>query len=294
MRPAQPWGDVVRVLNRTTESTWTVERLRRTVRRLVAEGIVEAKLLDRAPRQQSDDRLLRLVAGIAAAAPDRTLQQIASQLEAHARAHATRRNIGGTPPPSSICSIAPNSSPWSGQRQHRLIQRSGDNADQKLWDPYFTKDLTKARKPLNARSETIAGSGMFRVAFAKHRCLVPPRIHYEWRDDPDGKTPFAVARVEGVPVAFGAIWEERRSPTGEKLQSFAAITIDTNTLLAQNQDRMPVIIEWADGIGPNAKPGWPVVPSSSLARISCRAATRPRKAPPRQRRRSFCRSSRRA
>ena len=82
LRPAQPWGDVVRVLNRTTEATWTVERLRRTVRRLVAEGIVEAKLLDRAPRQQSDDRLLRLVAGIAAAAPDRTLQQIAAQLEA--------------------------------------------------------------------------------------------------------------------------------------------------------------------------------------------------------------------
>ena len=43
MRPAQPWGDVVRVLNRTAESTWTVERLRRTVRRLVAEGIVEAQ-----------------------------------------------------------------------------------------------------------------------------------------------------------------------------------------------------------------------------------------------------------
>ena len=81
MRPAQPWGDLVCVLNRTTASTWTVERLRRTVRRLVAEGIVETKLLDRAPRQQSDDRLLRLVAGIAAAAPERTLQQIASQLE---------------------------------------------------------------------------------------------------------------------------------------------------------------------------------------------------------------------
>jgi hypothetical protein len=79
MRPAQPWGDVVRVLNRTNEPTWTVERLRRTVRRLVAEGIVEAKLLDRAPRQQGDDRL---VAGIAAAAPDRTLQQFASHLEA--------------------------------------------------------------------------------------------------------------------------------------------------------------------------------------------------------------------
>ncbi len=61
MRPAQPWGDVVRVLNRITASTWTVERLRRTVRRLVAEGIVEVRLLDRAPRQPGDDRLIRLV-----------------------------------------------------------------------------------------------------------------------------------------------------------------------------------------------------------------------------------------
>ena len=41
MRPAQPWGDVVRVLNRTGEAKWTTERLRRTVRRLVAEKIVE-------------------------------------------------------------------------------------------------------------------------------------------------------------------------------------------------------------------------------------------------------------
>ena len=82
MRPGQPWGDVVRVLNRTTDANWTAERLRRTVRLLVTEGIVEASLMGRAPRQPGDDRLVRLVAGIAAAAPDRSLQQIAAQLEA--------------------------------------------------------------------------------------------------------------------------------------------------------------------------------------------------------------------
>jgi len=81
MRPNQPWGDVVRVLNRGQAATWTVERLRRTVQRLADEGIVEASLLDRARTQHSDDRLVRLVAGIKAAAPDRTLQQIAAQLE---------------------------------------------------------------------------------------------------------------------------------------------------------------------------------------------------------------------
>src|ERR1700676_5490125 len=81
MRPDQSWGDVARVLNRGNGATWTVERLRRTVRRLVAEGIIETTLLERARSQRSDDRLIRLVAGIKAASPDRTLQQIAAQLE---------------------------------------------------------------------------------------------------------------------------------------------------------------------------------------------------------------------
>ena len=82
MRPGQPWGDVVRVLNQQPGISWTVERLRRTVRRLAAEGIVEANLLDRARPQIGEDRLIRLVAGIKTAAPDRTLQQIATLLEA--------------------------------------------------------------------------------------------------------------------------------------------------------------------------------------------------------------------
>jgi DNA invertase Pin-like site-specific DNA recombinase len=82
MRPGQPWGDVVQVLNRGQGTTWTVERLRRTVRRLVDEGIVETSLLERSRPQQGDDRLVRLVAGVKAAAPERTLQQIAAQLEA--------------------------------------------------------------------------------------------------------------------------------------------------------------------------------------------------------------------
>lgn len=82
MRPDQPWGDVVRILNRGQREAWTVERLRRTVRRLVSEGLVEAALLERARPQPANDRLMRLVAGIKAAAPDRTLQEIAAQLEA--------------------------------------------------------------------------------------------------------------------------------------------------------------------------------------------------------------------
>jgi hypothetical protein len=60
--------------------SWTSKRLRRTVRRLAAEKIVEPELLDPSPRKPAAD-LIVLVAAIASAAPDRTLQQIASQLE---------------------------------------------------------------------------------------------------------------------------------------------------------------------------------------------------------------------
>ncbi len=81
LRPGRPWGDVVRVLNSTGKICWTTERLRRTVRRLVAEGIVERGLMDRSPRRKANERLIVLVAGIAAAAPNLTLQQIASQLQ---------------------------------------------------------------------------------------------------------------------------------------------------------------------------------------------------------------------
>jgi hypothetical protein len=81
LRPEKPWDDVIRVINSVGAVRWTAERLRRTVRRLVAEGIVERSLLDRAPRRKANERLIALVAGIAAAGPNLTLQQIASQLQ---------------------------------------------------------------------------------------------------------------------------------------------------------------------------------------------------------------------
>jgi putative SOS response-associated peptidase YedK len=129
--------------------------------------------------------------------------------------------------------------------------QDGRHLDVLKWGliPSFTKVLKTARKPINARSETIASSGMFKAAFQARRCLVPADAYYEWRDDQDGKTPFAVARVDGAPVAFAGIWEEWESPEGERLQTFSTITTDANEQLSAIQDRMPVILEPAD---------WPV------------------------------------
>ena len=68
----------------------------------MSEGIVEATLLDRAPRKQGDDRLIRLVAGITAA-PGRALLQIAAQLEACTSVCRVAERGGNL---SGICSLS--------------------------------------------------------------------------------------------------------------------------------------------------------------------------------------------
>ena len=125
----------------------------------------------------------------------------------------------------------------------KLAANSERHLDVLKWGlvPSFTKDLKKARKPINARSETVAISGMFRAAFVKRRCLVPAPAYYEWRADPDGKTPFAVARVDGDPVVFAGIWEDWRSPDGETLHTFSTITTDANRQLARASERYGVL-----------------------------------------------------
>ena len=82
MRPASPWEDVARVLNMESGARWTVERLRRAVRRAVRERLADPKLLERSPRRPPQDRLMMLVAGIAMANPDMPLRAIGAQLEA--------------------------------------------------------------------------------------------------------------------------------------------------------------------------------------------------------------------
>lgn len=133
-----------------------------------------------------------------------------------------------------------------------VVRRHPDTGERHLdaltWGfvPAFTKSLKEARRPANARAETVATSAMFRNAFAKRRCIVPAPVFYEWHTDASGKTPYAVARVDGEPMAFAGIWEGWRSPDGGIMRTFAILTTDANAEMAKVHHRMPVILERAD------------------------------------------------
>jgi putative SOS response-associated peptidase YedK len=134
-----------------------------------------------------------------------------------------------------------------------VVRRHPDTGERHLdllrWGllPYWTKDPKQARKPINAKAETVATSGMVKAAFAKRRCLVPAGAFYEWRKLPGGgKQPFAIARADAAPLALAGIWEGWRAPSGEIERTFAIITTDANALMAPIHNRMPVVIEAPD------------------------------------------------
>jgi putative SOS response-associated peptidase YedK len=112
--------------------------------------------------------------------------------------------------------------------------------------PYFTKEPVHAKRPINARAETVATSGMFKSAFARRRCIVPADAFYEWKPVEGGKQPYAIARQDGQPMAFAGLWEGFKWPDGTVLRTFTIITTYANEVVGELHDRMPVILEPED------------------------------------------------
>ena len=112
--------------------------------------------------------------------------------------------------------------------------------------PHWIKDLKETRQPINARSETISATPMFRDAYARRRCLVPADAFYEWQVLDTGKQPWAIARQDGQPLVFGGLWEGWRAPEGTVIRSFTIVTTSACPTLRPLHERMPVVLEPRD------------------------------------------------
>ena len=115
--------------------------------------------------------------------------------------------------------------------------------------PYFT---VRAKRPINARAETVATSGMFKSVFARRRCLVPADAFYEWKPIEGGKQPYAIARLDGEPMAFAGLWEGFKWPDGTVLRTFTIITTNANETGDELHNRMPAIVapqDWPTWLG---------------------------------------------
>lgn len=116
--------------------------------------------------------------------------------------------------------------------------------------PSWAKALDDGPRPINARSETVAESRLFRRAYEQRRCLIPADGYYEWQaSSGKRKQPYYIHRTDSQLMAFAGIWEAWHEGQSDGIVSAAILTTPANEAMKTLHDRMPLIIErdaWDD------------------------------------------------
>jgi putative SOS response-associated peptidase YedK len=123
--------------------------------------------------------------------------------------------------------------------------------------PEWADNKPDVKPVINARAESIATKPFFRAAFKHQRCLVLADGFYEWRRTREGKRPYRIALKTEEPFAFAGLWSSVHDRAGNKHITFAIVTTEANTLVAQIHERMPVMLQEhdeADWLNPHLPP----------------------------------------
>lgn len=118
--------------------------------------------------------------------------------------------------------------------------------------PHWAKDLQQLKaKPINARSETAATSGMFRHSFEHRRCIVPAMGFFEWQKTVSPKQPFFIHAQDQEILSFAGLWSRWRDESQERdVLTFTILTTSANETIRHIHDRMPCILS------PDAEQDW--------------------------------------
>lgn len=159
-----------------------------------------------------------------------------SQFDAYPRLAKRLRVAMNDAAPLSRYNIAPGT--WILGFRQTAYDRAPEPLD--FWWGYRPKWAKgKAAQPINARGETVATSGYFKVSFQKQRCLIPADGWYEWLTTESGKQPHYITRCDREPLAFAGIYTEREDGS----LGCAILTEPARGTAAEVHDRMPLILD---------------------------------------------------
>jgi len=108
--------------------------------------------------------------------------------------------------------------------------------------PFWAKDISIGSKLINARAETVDEKPSFKYSFQKRRCLIVANGFYEWQKRGSNKFPYFIHLKDNKPFCFAGIYDNWKSPDGDKITSCSIITIDAIKSLRTIHPRMPVIL----------------------------------------------------
>jgi putative SOS response-associated peptidase YedK len=129
-----------------------------------------------------------------------------------------------------------------------VIRNGGNRVAVMQWGlvPSWTKDVQTARKPINARAETLSERPTFRGPLKHHRCLVPATGFYEWKKEGSTRVPYFIHMRDGALFAFAGLYDLWKDPAGGETRTFTIITTAPNRTLSPIHDRMPAILRVED------------------------------------------------
>ena len=114
-----------------------------------------------------------------------------------------------------------------------------------------------ANKTLNARSETMFTTHMFRDYAPKNRCLIFVDGFFEWKHEEKSKIPYFIYVKDHRPFAFGGLYADSSLP-GVGSRTCSIITTAANELISDIHNtklRMPLILpeeSWSAWLDPLA------------------------------------------
>ncbi len=129
-----------------------------------------------------------------------------------------------------------------------LDENGGSKLTAMRWGliPFWAKDIAIGSKLINARSETIDEKPSFKHSFQKRRCLIVANGFYEWQKRGTQKFPYFIHLKDNKPFCFAGIYDNWKSPVGEKVISCSIITTDASQVIKSIHPRMPVILSESD------------------------------------------------
>lgn len=96
---------------------------------------------------------------------------------------------------------------------------------------------------INVRAESLNDKPALKKALKKNRCLIPADGFYGWKKvGKKTSIPYRFVMTNKDLFTFAGLWEEFEDTDGHEIQTFMIFTQEANPLVAQVQERMPVIL----------------------------------------------------
>jgi putative SOS response-associated peptidase YedK len=109
-------------------------------------------------------------------------------------------------------------------------------------EPAFSTKLST----INARSESVFESRLYRDIVVRQRCIIPISGFYEWKRHGTARRPFRISLREDPIMSLAGIWDAWRAGTKDERHSFSILTTAANEFMSAIHDRMPVILSRSD------------------------------------------------